>query len=349
MKSRPLDFFTDREEPRELFWDLYVRLSDRMSDETDGAEGLKSPHAIHFHGIGGIGKTTLLDKLAQELEERGKKDHAYADYDFNRNITQLATREDCIKKLMKQLMDKYGFTFDLTDYAFSKVSKARGEECNRKKLTINSMIEGNRLFKTIITGAKLLPGVGSVVGTGLALVEMAETATNKSVRELFRQNKEEYKKTFGYIEQLDVGYIEEHIQMFFASDLESNVKKLKKPLVIMLDTYEQFVNVVGGGGWGNTATTDDWLKDEDTGLIAWTPNVLWVISGRDRLIPTMLESGENDHESSWNTLGLKEHLLGDLSQQDTEHYLRKIGMNDTGFMAQLHEVTQGVPLYLHFI
>ena len=45
--------FTDREEPRKIFWGKYNLMKSQMNDET-------SIQVISYYGFGGIGKTSLL-------------------------------------------------------------------------------------------------------------------------------------------------------------------------------------------------------------------------------------------------------------------------------------------------
>ena len=50
--------FTDREEPRKAFWEKYNSVND------------KEIKVISYYGFGGIGKSTLLLKLKDELLEK---------------------------------------------------------------------------------------------------------------------------------------------------------------------------------------------------------------------------------------------------------------------------------------
>ena len=52
------DTFTDREEPREILRSLFRRLYER---QVRGKGGLE-PSLVNFYGVGGVGKTTLLNQ-----------------------------------------------------------------------------------------------------------------------------------------------------------------------------------------------------------------------------------------------------------------------------------------------
>ena len=55
--------FTDREEPRKVFWDKYTKKLDNMNKDN-------SIQVISYYGYGGIGKSSLLNKLREELKEK---------------------------------------------------------------------------------------------------------------------------------------------------------------------------------------------------------------------------------------------------------------------------------------
>ena len=55
------ELFTDREEPRKAFWDMYNSMEKGCSD------------VITYYGTGGIGKTRLLEQLCYEIKEKTPK------------------------------------------------------------------------------------------------------------------------------------------------------------------------------------------------------------------------------------------------------------------------------------
>ena len=72
--------FTDRKEPRKSFWDRYNQFEEQMNEEGDIS-------VLAYYGIGGIGKTTLLKKLIEELKEHNSKvQYLYYDFDISKNI-----------------------------------------------------------------------------------------------------------------------------------------------------------------------------------------------------------------------------------------------------------------------
>lgn len=345
-KRKDPAFFTDREEPRNVFWKHFDDRSQYLYSRAKGKEETaKSSNAILYYGVGGIGKTFLLDKIKKELAKKGGKKYRFKKYDFDRIVNPFCTREDCIRKLCKQLSDSYDFKFLLTELAFMKIASESGEDYRRKKETVNQMINDSRVLKPLVIGLKLIPcGVGELIGIILSAYDAAETLVNKPFLDIVKQKNNRYKAYIQYIRNADVDEIQANIHTFFSYDLEINLRDAENPLVIMLDTYEQYMYVVEGGGRGSASTIDDWLKNPKTGLIHWTPSVLWVICGRDKFI----SEASYASSSSWSAIELDEHLLGNLSGQDTKCYLQKVGMTNLKLIERLYEITMGVPIFLNF-
>lgn len=66
--------FTDRAEPRKVFWEKY---EEKKNDNNNKIS------VITYYGMGGIGKSTLLRKLVEEVKEK-YADAKYAFLDFEK-------------------------------------------------------------------------------------------------------------------------------------------------------------------------------------------------------------------------------------------------------------------------
>ena len=82
---------------------------------------------------------------------------------------------------------------------------------------------------------------------------------------------------------------------------------------------------------------DYWLRNED-GPILQVPKVLWVIAGREKI-----KWGE--HDKDWEET-LNQHILGDLSFNDTNWFLQEAGIEEEKLRKELYELTNGTPVYL---
>ncbi len=80
------------------------------------------------------------------------------------------------------------------------------------------------------------------------------------------------------------------------------------------------------------------MRDIYKGLIPHVSNVVWVIAGREKLKWDIIESEWQD--------SLEQHLIGDLSLEDTVFFLDKAGINDKLIQKQIYKVTNGTPIYL---
>lgn len=55
--------FTDRKEPRLAFWEMFKKI------EQDKKSGKDNIFVLSYYGVGGEGKSTLIDKLRREIAE----------------------------------------------------------------------------------------------------------------------------------------------------------------------------------------------------------------------------------------------------------------------------------------
>lgn len=95
--NRANRIFTDREEPRKIFWDTY----NLFKENPDKPNDIK---VITYYGIGGIGKTCLLQQLRKELVYKIEKPQ-YIYIDFN---TTKDTRA-VLKNMRNKLKNEYNF------------------------------------------------------------------------------------------------------------------------------------------------------------------------------------------------------------------------------------------------
>ena len=121
------DIFTDREAPREAFWNEYGKLRAELTDpDSDDTP----PHILLYYGISGIGKTRLLTEIGRELDRKkdetgSKSSYRWVMYDF----TDFGnTKEDVIKGLAHLLSQKYGFRFPMTALAETKIADEIGRK-----------------------------------------------------------------------------------------------------------------------------------------------------------------------------------------------------------------------------
>ncbi len=304
--------FTDREQPRKVFWDEYTKMEANLKN-------LEDIFVISYYGVGGIGKSSLLRKLGTEMNE---KNVAYILYDFE-------TAQDYKTVLFfikNQLEQKYNFEFPLFDIALYIYSKNIGDIYNKKD--IESLTEKSRIISLITETLGAIPGASIVA----SIFKSADLALA-----IFKNKKQENKNKSDLI-KLQCETTEEilkNLPYYFSKDLANNLEEFNHPLVILLDTYEKLVNEIKSDGF--TLMNDMWLRD-DKGPILQVPGVLWVIAGREKL-------KWGDHDKDWEET-LNQHILGDLSFQDANNFLQEAGIVEENLRKELYELTNGTPIYL---
>ncbi len=302
------DTFTDREEPRKAFWELYHGM-----EATD-------VEVLHFYGVGGEGKTTLLRKLQSEMEEKvNNKKYIY--YNFETGTTMKAI----LYILSRQMMiHNPNLKFPLFDTAFIKHSELVGED-------VDALLQ--ELNKTLFD-SEIVKGIFNVAGTVLPYSSQIEFFGKKGLQlykrrlEKREQEKTEVSQIYYQINSSDVSKLLNDLPMYFAKDASQNTEKM----VIMLDGYERMVNPLSRG---EASKYDDlWLRG-DRKLVQCIPNILWVIAGRE-VIEWPEEILPKEHK----------HLIGSLSEQDTMDFLNKSGITNPDLIQHIYKLTHGTPVYL---
>ena len=131
--------FTDREQPRKVFWDEYRKLEQNLKNDED-------IHVITYYGVGGIGKSTLLRKITKELEEE-----------------------------KAQLEQKAAFQFPIFDLALYTYARKIGE--NTDKPEVKSLVEKSKPLSFLVDVLNEIPLIGmastlfKLADSGLAIIK----------------------------------------------------------------------------------------------------------------------------------------------------------------------------------
>ena len=310
--------FTDREEPRRAFWKIFELVENTMKNQP-------VIQVISYYGFGGIGKTSLLHKLDQELKEKEPESKIeFLDFErlteFNNNLL------DILKVIRQDLKEKYNFTFPIFDLVTYVYETKMGKTATKPEL--NSIFDENKelgFLKDVISDIPL-------IGTFAKVIYYADSGKNL-IQERLRNQK--LRQRLLEIENTSIEDIKEHLAYYFSIDLKENLKNEKKPFVFFIDTYEKLVNELTQ--IGNPLKNDLWLRS-DEGLICRVPNIVWVIAGREKL-------KWQEMDESWQGT-LNQHLLGTLSFQDTSCFLKTAGIKDEELIKQIYSLTHGTPMYL---
>jgi hypothetical protein len=321
--------FTDREEPRKAFWNVYKRFRENIISEKQNDIAI-----LTFYGIGGIGKSTLLNKLQDEMDVyKSKQDKKslvpYVYYDMKTDTSKMAI----LTGLRKILMKNYGFTFPVFDLAINVYLLKIGRNIITKEQ--EGFISDNQYaaVATDIAGAGIdllgiIPLAGPAVSGGIKIIDTLIA---------YHRNKDAHRKIeLSKLQSDSPEEILNNLQINFAKDLADNLKDAKYPLVVFFDTYELLVNELASVG--EPLMNDKWLRDLKNGLVTHTPNTIWVFAGRESI-----KWGHINPEWDEN---IEQHLIGTLSEADAKQFLSESGITDPDIQAQINQITKGIPVYL---
>ena len=304
--------FTDREEPRASFWKNYERCKNNMNGDGE-------IRVLTYYGIGGIGKTTLLKKLQEELSEKDVNSKSvYFDFDI------LQESRGVLEHLRRKLETQYKFQFPLFSVGMYMYARKIGDSVDGE--AIQGMVDKDPIMNGVLSAVGCLPLVGFT-----AKLFMAADKGVAVLKKVLSSHKQEMKE----IESKDAAELYSYLPVLFAQDLADNIEDAKEPLVVFLDTYEQLVNEMAVTG--ESLNNDLWLRGEN-GLIQNVPNVLWVIAGREKL---RWEKFDADWQDS-----LEQHILGALSENDADGFLNSAGISDKKLREDIFQLTKGTPVYL---
>ena len=165
------ELFTDREEPRKAFWDIYNSIN---HDEYD---------IITYYGIGGIGKTSLLKKLCRELEEKTdkKKMPNYAFFSFEGN----SGKEEFLFSLSRQMMFcNKKLSFPLFDTALIKIANEEGKDLKKFEEKRESLIKHPLVEAALKMGGQAISGLDATIEIVEKIWSFASSKIDEKEREI---------------------------------------------------------------------------------------------------------------------------------------------------------------------
>lgn len=334
LKKRAASYFTDREEPRSVFWNTVDEIQMNRDDF----------RIITYYGFGGIGKSTLLKKIAEELREKNLRNGELSVRDeatITYVLYNLETSTDMIDILwhLRYELSKNNpdIAFPMFDTAFLRFEEVSGE--NRSYKSQAKEPEYSNVKSFLFKAAKdYVPGV-STAGTIYEYVKMGR----KALLDLpfFRNNPdEEQKELLEYLSEIgdyadsdQINELNQNLPVFFAYDLKKAALQSNTPLIIMLDTFELLEEARKKNDKSSEFSYREWLLNTSEGLLFQIPNIVWVLAGREKIF-------EYSHKN------ISEHLLGDLSEADTYLFLEKKGVLDPDIQKRIYEVTEGTPIFI---
>jgi hypothetical protein len=325
-EQRPsaLEVFTDREE---LIAAFERNLEHKKPEEH---------RVLVFYGDGGIGKTTLLQKLEQLHRQHcphalmGRLDLAGAD----------TTPPDLLLYRLRRLFPTIpfpSFSLALAEYG-RRFHPEQVYGSDRKEL-----LQGAGPYADALAGG--LEVLANLSGVGAAVNAMKAAATAQRHLSNWVQRRAEpwLQRCQSYSEeqllaQLPLQWARDFRQALSSQleqDWDDAITYSGPPPLIALDTYETLWHSGMGRSGRRREPRERWLVD----LVSELPEVLWVIGGRDRL------SWEVGYDRGWSEV-CEQHLVGQLSEEDARSFLAKRGIKEPAIVEKILSQAAGVPFYL---
>ncbi len=333
-RASALEVFTDREE---LIAAFERNVEDKKPEEH---------RVLVFYGDGGIGKTTLLQKLQQLHRQRcpqalmGRLDLAGAD----------TTPPDLLLYRLRRLFPAIPFP------CFSLALAEYGRRFHPEQVygnDRNELLQGAGPYAEVLAQGletlKVLSGVGLAVAGMKALAKghqqvsdwvmrraepLLQRSQSCSEEQLLAQLPLHWARDFRQALSSHLGQ-DWNDPTTSSQDWDDAITYSGPPPLIAFDTYETLWHAGMGRSGRRREPRERWLVD----LVSELPEVLWVVGGRDRL------SWEEGYDRGWSE-ACEQHLVGQLSNEDARSFLAKRGIKEPAIVEKILRQATGMPFYL---
>ncbi len=290
------------------------------------AEGIEKPQAnpllFNVWGIGGVGKTTLLNKLV-ELHPNISFTRVYfgSTPDIGTPLKLMAKLYDNLPatydwgeeyETFPDLYQKYEQTLQQLEKPDKKDSEAQAKE---RKDAIKKLVGGGAKTLSQVTALKPVAGAVSLIAEGG--VDLVDWLRKQRVT---KKDKE--------LQQLMLKPIPKLTKAFVAGII---AKSQQQPVVLLLDTYEKTNSDIDNWLWQYLIANSD-LKSH---------RVRIVVAGRKNLLKQESWRKLQQDFNSVYSLEIERFTL-----EQTQNYFADL---DIANLEQIYQVTKGLPYYLNWI
>ena len=239
-------YFTDRE--------YYIKLFDKQF----AALGREHYNTLMFYGVGGIGKSSLLEELTKRIDRLGAIWYKL-DFANSCEVTRI------LIELRTSLGQKYKIQFPTFDLAYAVYWQKTHPETplNRNSLTI---VDDSEILMNILSYVGHFPILGLVP----SIIKVIQGAS-RSLQEWWKKNGN---ADLMCLPEMPIHEIVKFLPAYLAKDLISYLESNSRTATFFIDTYEALLATERSDY--EQATRDEWVRE----LISNLPGTLWVISGR---------------------------------------------------------------------
>lgn len=185
-------------------------------------------------------------------------------------------------------------------------------------------MDGNHFVSALTEGVSAVPVVEVQFGMQISkilgnLYLALKDETTYLKRKKFRKE----------IKNFEAAEIIDRLQEFFYEDMIESMKGAKKPIIIILDTYEKFINTFQNRELAQK--NEKWFKE----IVCRIPGVMWVIGGREPL--------------TWEEDNITLCRLISLTLSDVRGFMRNNGIVDSEIQTRFYELSKGHPVFLNIL
>lgn len=293
-------------------------------------------HVLNYYGIGGIGKTSLRDHIADLIEKKGR-----ITLDFEQKVF---TERQIIEDFLEKMKDIGICDFYCTTSAIIKLCEKEGKPFNG---TVTSDLEDICKSKTsqiLSTLIKQIPTIGSLIGFAQEINAIINDPNDRPVDKMLSILEKKAKgideDSFTCVKDIrcknySKDDLEKNLFEYLSLDLQVIMSNRKEPLVVFIDTYEKYFNTFTNDR-SSLSALEEWIRK----LIVEVPYVLWVISGREKI--------RDNIEGEWNEIGPSMNEVRCFTEDEIKKYMTNVGV-DLSLFPLFSRLSEGIPYYLSLL
>lgn len=300
--------FTDRVQERNVFLDALNNNQKKI---------------INYHGMGGIGKTSLIHQLIKEIENDKNLYNIYID------IENYAMPINILYSIRNILTEKYNIKFRKFDPAIIAYYSKTGKSQNSPE--IKGLMESS--VKVTSKGNKVLNlDIFRLFGDFISNISLPAFLIERTVEKIIEVGQNKNNKDFiSYLATEVPEIILSNLPQYLAEDINNFLEKKNVRMLFFIDTFEKLDSSQIGSNCSITKLK--WLYNtNNTGLMNLIDDSLWVIASREEI------------NSIKNIQNIE---LTKFDEQTTIEYLHSAGISDKGLCSEIfNNYSEGLPLIL---